>query len=62
MGTVAYRGFRIDYYPPPIPIRTCDWQYVHEDYDGTEDNRYGHAPSLEAAKAEIDDWHEEQTQ
>jgi hypothetical protein len=57
-----YRNFRIDYDPPPIPIRTYDWRYVHEDYDGPADNRYGHAPSLEAAKAEIDDWHEEQTQ
>jgi hypothetical protein len=50
----TYRGYRIDYDPPPIPVRCCDWQFAHEDYDGPEDNRCGHAPSLEAAKAEID--------
>lgn len=55
-----YRGFHIEYNPPPIPVRCCDWQWAHEDFDGPEDNRYGHAASLEAAKAEIDDWHEEQ--
>lgn len=55
----SYRGFRIDYDPPPIPVRDCDWHWTHEDYDGPEDNRYGHAPSLEAAKADIDFWHEE---
>lgn len=48
-----------DYEPPPIPALECDWQWVHEDYDGPEDNRCGHAPSLEAAKADIDFWHEE---
>lgn len=58
-GCGEYRGFRIDYAPPPIPARECDWQWVHEDYDGPEDNRCGHAPSLEAAKADIDFWHEE---
>lgn len=24
----------ITYDPPPIPIRICDWHFVHEDYDG----------------------------
>jgi hypothetical protein len=62
MSGVTYRGFRIDYDPPPIPVRTCDWQFAHEDYDGPEDNRCGHAESLEAAKAEIDFWHEENDQ
>lgn len=57
----AYRGFRIDYAPPPIPTRECDWQWVHDDYDGPEDNRCGHAPSLAAAKSDIDFWHEENT-
>lgn len=60
-----YRDFTIYYDPPPIPVRTCDWHYVHKDYDGApdgNDNRCGHAPSLEDAKAEIDDWYEEQSE
>ena len=57
-----YRGFVISYYAPPIPIRTCDWQWVHEDYDGPEDNRCGHAASREAAKADVDFWHEEHSE
>lgn len=56
MSDAIYRGFRIHYDPPPIPVRDCDWQWVHVDYDGPEDNRYGHAPSFEAAKADIDEW------
>jgi hypothetical protein len=35
------------------------WAYSHDDYDGApdaNDNRCGHAKTLPAAKAEIDDW------
>lgn len=48
-----YRGYRITYDPPPIPVRTCDWHFVHEDYD-EGDRRHGSAASLNAAKNEID--------
>lgn len=54
---VSYRNWWITYDPPPIPVRTCDWQFWHDDYDGAPDagdSRCGHAPSLEAAKAEVD--------
>lgn len=54
-GEEGYRGWHIEYNPPPIPVRTCDWQFWHVDYDGPEDSRCGFAPSLEAAKAEIDE-------
>ena len=50
-----YRDYTIEYNPKPIPIRTKDWDYVHDDYDGPEDNRLGSTNSLESAKAEIDD-------
>ncbi len=53
--TEHYRGFLIDYDPPPIPTRAHDWQWCHENYDGPGDNRWGSAPSLEAAKAAIDE-------
>ena len=49
-----YRNYTISYNPPPIPIRTMDWEFSHKDYDGPEDNRCGHAGSLDEAMAEID--------
>lgn len=62
-----YRGYSIHYDPPPIPIRTCDWQWFHEDYDGApeylydlpSDPRCGYAGSLEECKADIDEFIEE---
>jgi hypothetical protein len=55
---VQYRGYTIEFDPPPIPIRTCDYHYVHEDYDGAPDaidNRAGSSGSMTEAMMEIDD-------
>ncbi len=52
-----YRGYRINFNPPPIPTRFDDWQWSHEDFDGAPDaydNRCGTSASLEQAKADID--------
>lgn len=57
---VEYRDHIIYFAYPPIPVRTMDWAYYHKDYDGDGDNRHGHGPSIEACKALIDEWHEEQ--
>ena len=41
----------IHYDPPPIPIRTFDWHYIHENDDGAPDGstaRSGSAESLQA--------------
>lgn len=54
-GRYTYRGWRIDHDPPPIGYRGADWQFVHPDYD-LDDPRHGHAASLEAACAEIDNY------
>jgi len=57
-----YRGYHIYHDPPPIPIRTHDWQWYHDDYDGApdgNDHRCGSSGSLEAAKADIDEQIEE---
>lgn len=54
----TYKDFIISYDPPPIPDRTCDWQFVHRDFDGAPDgldHRCGRAASMEGCKAEIDD-------
>lgn len=60
---IEYRDFCIEYDPPFIGIRSCDWQYVHKDYDGAEDSgdrRLGYAPTLEQAKIDIDNMIEEE--
>lgn len=58
--TERYRDFDIRYDPPPIPDRRWDWQWHHKDFD-LDDNRCGESASLEAAKADIDAWHNEQS-
>lgn len=50
-----YKNYRIDFNPPPIPSRACDWQFVHVDYDGPPDPRRGTAASLEDCKQRIDE-------
>lgn len=55
---IPYRNFLIHHEPPPIPYRGADWQFRHKDYDGPEDGRCGTAPSLEEAKARIDELEE----
>jgi len=55
--TVQHGDWTIYFDPPPIPVRNCDWHFVHKDYDGASDAcdmRYGHAASVEACKGEID--------
>lgn len=57
-ATTQYGDWLISYNPPPIPVRNCDWQFCHKDFDGAEDAgdmRYGHAGSKLAAMDEIDD-------
>ena len=34
-------GYECVYNPPPIPMRNCDWQFCHTDYDGPGDMRCG---------------------
>ena len=65
MGRLAnpYRGYKIDCHPKAIPDRRWDWDYVHQDYDGTEDagdNRFGSAASWDACLVEIDNLEDEE--
>lgn len=34
-GTTHYGPWRIHHDPPPIPIRSDDWHFVHENYDAS---------------------------
>jgi len=58
-----YRGaWHIWFDPPPIPIRSMDWHFMHDDFDGADDsmdNRCGHAPTAEACRAAIDEIEDE---
>ena len=54
-----YRGWRISFINPPIPIRSFDWQGTHPDYDGDEDGRAVHASTREGLLRQIDLWIEE---
>jgi len=53
--SVEYRDYHIRYNPKPIPMRNCDWDFVHDEYDGPEDNRCGYAESIDAVLKEIDE-------
>ncbi|MCW2763368.1 MAG: hypothetical protein JWR85_3569 [Marmoricola sp.] len=56
-GVTGYGPWRIYFDPPPIPVRNCDWQYHHDDFDGAEDsndNRAGSCASFADALNECD--------
>jgi hypothetical protein len=45
-GKTGVWHLRMD--PKPIPIRSFDWDFWHDDYDGPEDGRHGSKESREA--------------
>jgi hypothetical protein len=54
----TYRGYHIYFDPPPIPTRSCDWHFYHDDFDGAEDSgdrRSGSEASEWACCRAIDD-------
>lgn len=67
----VYRGWKISFDPPPIPVRSFDWQATHPDYDasyeGEEDGWVDNGLKVNAATYEDllleidcaqDDWDE----
>jgi len=58
---ITYRGFKIEHSLKPIPSRVFDWSFVHEDYDGPEDDRCGDAESLAGCFREIDQYLDDET-
>lgn len=56
--STLYRGYEIRYNPKPIPTTRFDYDYWPDDWD-LGDPRGGAAPSIEAARAEIDEEIEE---
>ena len=64
----TYGDWIIKYDPPPIPIRTADWQFYHKDYDGAPihsegppaDNRSGFGPTAEDCRRQIDEYEDDE--
>ena len=56
---MIYRGWFIQWDPPPIPDRNHDWQYWHKNYDGPGDGRIGSVASEQAAREAIDEEEDE---
>ena len=63
---MKYKQYTIYYDPPPIPLRSCDWHFVHDDYDGgpehsgdnPTDDRCGDGPTKEDCMRQIDELEE----
>ena len=55
MDATLYRDFEISRNPYSRPPCSVDWQFVHKDYDGPEDRRFGHGPTLDDCKEQIDE-------
>lgn len=60
---MKYKNYTIHYDPPPIPTRSMDWHFYHDDYDGApqhlydkpSDLRHGNGSSLDDCKKQIDE-------
>ncbi len=50
----TYKGWKISHVTPPIPIRSMDWEGVHEDYDPPDD-RLVYGPNREDVINQIDE-------
>jgi hypothetical protein len=58
---LKYKDWEITYSPKPIPVRVYDYDAVHKDYDGPEDDRCFAGESVQALKDEIDEMEAEDT-
>ena len=54
----SYRNYVVQPDPPPIPDRSYDWNFHHDDFDGAPDSgdtRCGYAASPQACYDAIDE-------
>lgn len=59
---IKYKGYILVQNPKPIPIRSMDWDFYHEDYDGAIDScdyRCGTGSNLDDCKQLIDEMEDE---
>ena len=55
---IRYGRYQIRYSPKPIPSRSHDYDFEHDDYDGAPDsgdNRCGTAANLDEGKEAIEE-------
>ena len=55
MKPFVYKGYTISFNPKPIPIRSDDFDWYPNDYDGPEDGRGGTAETVTQAMIAIDE-------
>ena len=55
MHKYKYKNWYMTHDPKPIPDRRHDWEAVHEDYDGPEDDRAITGKSLNDLMEQIDE-------
>ena len=55
MKDIEHKKWTITYNPKPILLRTNDYDVVHNDYDGPEDDRCFTAASIDDAISTIDE-------
>jgi hypothetical protein len=60
MRQIVYKNWEITYNPKPIPVRVYDYDAVHKDYDGPEDNRCITGDSVDALIDRIDEMEAEE--
>ena len=51
----GYKDYDIEFLSKPIGTRDFDFDFSHEDYDGPEDVRCGHAGSVQECVKKIDE-------
>lgn len=55
---MIYKSYSIEYNPKPIGIRSCDWDFSIDGYDGAPDSgdiRMGTGGSIEDCLEQIED-------
>ena len=60
--SIKYKNYTISHDPKPIPLRSFDWDFSHDDYDGAPDGndiRCGNGANIEDCKQQIDDMENE---
>jgi len=53
--SIRYKNWTIDFELKPIPDRSLDWSFFHDNYDGPGNPLCGFAATEEDAKAQIDE-------
>lgn len=62
MKPIKYKNYTISYWAKPIPDRSHDYDFMHDDFDGADDandTRCGCGSSIDDCKRQIDEMEED---